>query len=110
MITRSSTAGAAVCTTNKENPWLIITLPKTEAVAEVEIVNRQRACQEFARTLTLWLSTDKKTWQQVWRDPQVQSRWRVRLPRHPRARYLKLGLQEKQYLNLKYVYVYGPGQ
>jgi len=99
--------GWAFCTENEKAPWIIITLAKESRVEEVEIVNRQDSCQEFARTLTLWLSADKQTWTQAWRAPSVRGRWRVPLADGPRAKYLKLGLQETQHLDLKYVFVYG---
>ena len=72
----------------------------------MDIVNRFPDCREFARTLTLWTSTDKKNWERIWKAPQVEGRWLVKLRQIERARYIKLGLQEEQYLALKYVFVY----
>jgi hypothetical protein len=54
----------------------------------------------------MWTSTDKRNWKQVWTAPRVEDRWLVRLPKNERAKYIKLGLREKQYLDLKYVFVY----
>jgi len=96
----------AVCTEKELNPWLIITLPQAAAISEIEIVNRLNACQEFARTLTIWVSTDKKTWTEVWRAKEVRQQWNVKLKDGPRARYVKLSLRETQYLDLKYVFVF----
>ncbi len=96
----------AVCTEKEDSPWIIITLPSETAISEVEIVNRLESCQEFARTLTMSLSTDKKTWTEVWRAKRVCEQWNVKLANKPRARYVKLALREKQYLDLKYVFVF----
>jgi len=96
----------AVCTEKEANPWIIITLPRETAISEVEIVNRLKECQAFARTLTMSVSTDKKTWTEVWRAEQVREQWNVKLDKKPRARYVKLALRETQYLDLKYVFVF----
>ena len=96
----------AVCTEKEANPWIIITLPRETAISEVEIVNRLKACQEFARTLTMSVSTDKKTWTELWRAGRVREQWNVKLAAKPRARYVRLALRETQYLDLKYVFVF----
>jgi hypothetical protein len=95
-----------VCTKIEKDPWIIIALPKESPVAEVDIVNRFPDCRHFARTLTMWVSTDKRNWKQVWSAPRVEDRWLVTFPKKVRAKYIKLGLRERQYLDLKYVFVY----
>jgi len=98
----------AFCTENEANPYIIITLDKAYAIDEVHIVNRVNSCQEFARTLTMRLSTDGKTWTKTWSaGGRPRSDWHVKLPKTPKAKYIKLGLTETQYLDLKYVFVYG---
>jgi len=97
----------SVCTKKEPNPWIIIALPEESPIAAVDIVNRFPDCREFARTLTMWISTDKQTWKQVWKAPRVEDRWLVKLPEKERAKYIKLGLRETQYLDLKHVFVYG---
>jgi hypothetical protein len=96
----------AVCTEKEPNPWLVIILSNESDIAEVDIVNRFPDCREFARTLTMWLSTDKRSWKEVWRASGARDRWLVKMAGKERARYVKLGLREKQYLDLKYVFVY----
>ncbi len=95
-----------ICTRKEPNPWLIVDLQEQRSIAEVDIVNRFPDCRDFARTLTMWISDDKQTWKQVWKAPRVEDRWVVTLPQAERARYIKLGLQEEQYLDLKHVFVY----
>ncbi|MDP6633905.1 MAG: discoidin domain-containing protein [Phycisphaerae bacterium] len=98
----------AFCTENESNPYIIITLDKAYAIDEVHVVNRVGSCQEFARTLTMWISSDQKTWTKTWSaGGRAQAEWHVKLTKTPKARYVKLGLTEKQYLDLKYVFVYG---
>lgn len=46
---------------------------------------------------------------QVWRAPRIEDRWRVKLPRGEHGKYIKLGLQEEQILDLKHVFVYETG-
>lgn len=95
-----------VCTREEEDPWLIIDLKKDSTIAEVDIVNRFPDCRDFARTLTMWISSDRKEWKQIWKAATVEDRWKVALPEKKRARYIKLGLQGRQHLDLKYVFVY----
>jgi len=98
----------AFCTEKADSQYIIITLDKAYAIDEVHIVNRVGSCQEFARTLTMWISSDQKTWTKVWSaGGRPQNEWRVKLPKTPKARYVKLGLTEEQYLDLKYVFIYG---
>ncbi|MBT3201367.1 MAG: hypothetical protein HN350_15810 [Phycisphaerales bacterium] len=98
----------AFCTEKEDNPWINIALDKVYAIDEVHIVNRVESCQEFARTLTMWVSTDGKTWSKIWSaGGRPEAQWRIKLPKTPNAKYIKLGLGEKQHLDLKYVFVYG---
>jgi len=97
----------AFCTEKEPNPYIIITLDKPYAIDEVHVVNRVKSCLDFARTLTMWVSADARTWKKVWRAKKVRQEWRIKLPDKPKARYIKLGLTETQYLDLKYVFVYG---
>ena len=98
----------AFCTEKEDNPWIKIALDKVYAVDEVHVVNRVESCQEFARTLAMWVSTDGKTWSQIWSaGGRPEAQWRIKLSKAPKAKYIKLGLGEKQYLDLKYVFVYG---
>ena len=67
----------------------------------MHIVNRVNSWQEFARTLTMWVSTDGKTWTKTWSaGGRPKADWHVKLPKTPTAKYIKLGLTEKQYLDL----------
>ena len=95
-----------ICTEKQNNPWVIIDLQKQKNIAEVDIVNRYPDCRDFARTLTMWISTNKKNWKIIWKAPQIEDRWLVKLRQIEQARYVKLGLNEEQYLDLKYVFVY----
>ena len=98
----------AFCTEKEPNPWITVTLDKAYEIDEVHIVNRVGSCQEFARTLTMWLSQDGKTWTKAWSaGGRGKPEWRVKLSKTSKAKYIKLGLTETQYLDLKYVFVYG---
>ena len=56
----------------------------------------------------MWLSPDGKTWTNAWSaGGRFQADWHVKLPQTSKAKHIKLGLTEKQYLDLKYVFIYG---
>jgi hypothetical protein len=70
---------------------------------------------ERARTLTVWLSQDKKDWKEVWRARTVEDTWTIPVAQSGagaqqggvEGRYIKIGLRERNYLHLYSVRVYG---
>ena len=107
--------GYACHTKEEDNPFIIIDLKRSALVKGIEIVNRTDMVPERARTLTVWLSQDKKDWKEVWRAADVEEVWTIGVTHSPdnlqkpgaQARYIKIGLREKNYLHLYGVRVYG---
>jgi hypothetical protein len=107
--------GYACHTKEEDNPFIIIDLKRSALVRGIEIVNRMDMVPERARTLTVWLSQDKKDWKEVWRAADVEEVWTIGVTQSPdnlqkpgvQARYVKIGLREKNYLHLYSVRVYG---
>jgi len=97
-------------TDREQNPWVIVTLKKPQAIAGFEIINRIQGdtqnWRDLARDLTMWVSDDKKAWKQVWQTKQGQDVWAVNLDTPVKARHVKLGLPGKfgpRYFHLKSV-------
>ena len=60
-------------TAEEDNPFIIIDLNKKARVKLIEIENRfLDCCQEKAKTLTIWVSKDKKEWRKIWKAPKVE--------------------------------------
>ena len=105
-------------TKEEANPSIVIALGRTAVVKGIEIVNRKDMLQDKARTITVWVSKDKKEWTQVWKAAKTQDMWEVPVTEFVAgiqqagvaARYIKIGLQEKNYLHLYSVKVYGDAE
>ena len=101
-------------TKEETNPYIVIALKRKALIKGVEIMNRTDIAPERARTLTLWVSNDKKEWKEIWKARGVEDVWTVPLTQPAKgqqggveAQYIKIGLQEKSYLHLYSVKVYG---
>ena len=94
-------------TADEEDPFIVITLKKDAVLKTIEIENRQDGGQARAATLTIWVSGDKKEWKQVWTAKKAESKWIIHFEKEVRAKYIKMGLQERQCLHLNKVRVFG---
>ncbi|OPZ87718.1 MAG: Alpha-L-fucosidase [bacterium ADurb.Bin429] len=107
-------AGFAFHTRKGPDQHLIIDLKHTAAIQRIEIINRRDACQDRARTLTVWVAGDgageaPTTWQELWRAEQSDADWIIELDdRDINSRFVKIGLREDEYFHLSSVRVYGP--
>jgi alpha-L-fucosidase len=105
---------SAFSTRLEANPFIEIDLKSPVRIQRIRIDNRANAddwvgsLQERARTLTVWHSEDKTDWKPLWKANKVNMFWDI-VPagERPIARYLKIGLQESNYLHLKRVLVFG---
>lgn len=98
-------------TQKEKNAHVIIDLKTEEVVGGVAIQNRTDQgtfILERAATLAMWSSLDGKTWDSVWQAEDVQPVWNFIFTQPIRARYLKIGLQEENFLHLRRVKLYGP--
>lgn len=107
----------AFCTAPEKNPWIEIDLGREVAVTGVHIANRVRCNQERAAGLRLAVSTDGKTWSEVWTAPKLQPAWDVPITDFlagaqvagRKLRYLRLETRNDTptYFHLSQVEVYG---
>ncbi len=109
--------GFAFHTDQELNPSIVIDLGREAGVKGVEIINREDGgfYNARARSLTVWISRDKKTWKQVWKATDAKPVYHVKLvrrqgiPTGQTTRYIKIGLQQDtaEYLHLKSIRIYG---
>ncbi|BDS07097.1 hypothetical protein NT6N_21370 [Oceaniferula spumae] len=100
--------GYAFHTASEKGAHIIIDLQATCQLKALQITNRNNN-QERAATLTLWVSTDKENWTQVWSAEKSAPAWDILLDSSVSARFLKLGLNPEttDYLHLRGVNAYG---
>jgi SAM-dependent methyltransferase len=96
----------------EEQPWWEVDLQDYFYIKDVKIYNRLDACYERANTLTVLISVDAVDWEQVYTYKESQPFGGVSgspliVEINQIARYIKLQLQEKNYLHLDEVEVYG---
>lgn len=94
-------------TVEEDNPFILIDLKKEVRIKLIEIENRVvTCCQDRAKTLTIWVSKDKKEWKVLWKAPSVENNWTINT-NTPNVQFVKIGLTEKNILHLNKVRVYG---
>jgi hypothetical protein len=96
-------------TRSEKSPWVILKLPKPATITALRIVNRKDGNTARAAGLTAWLSTDGKSWTEVWKaSGPAQAVWDVPLSNIP-ASFVKIGLSsdQPQFLHLSRISVYG---
>jgi|GEM_PF-4835967 len=87
--------------------FIIVTLARNSFLAGARIVNRTDSNQDRAKTLTIWTSSDKREWNEVWRAKKEQSHWKIVFPKRLKARFIKIGLQVSNPLHLQTVKIMG---
>ena len=99
-------------TAYEDQPWWILDLGANRNIDEVVVYNRLDAdCRSRAKSLGVSLSNDGREWRPAYLHSGAAfggldgEPLRVALPRE-RARYVKLSLQERQFLHLDQVEVY----
>ncbi len=112
LLTGEDYEGAHSFHTRQEmNPYIVIDLKKDSNVKAFEITNRKDGHYDRARTLAVWISSDQKNWQQVWRAKRAQKSWEAILtkdnPDGVKGRYVKIGLLGKTCFHLYSVKIYG---
>lgn len=95
-------------TQEEENPYIIITLPGESTINKIYIQNRlYNEAMQRAKSLTIWISADNKEWKQVWKAEKAEEEWNIELNPPVKAKYIKIGLQERTSLHLNKVRIYG---
>jgi alpha-L-fucosidase len=107
--------------TNAEmNPWAQIALGRELPVTGLRILNRVscgQAGMDRAATLRVSVSTDGKTWEEVWKADKAEPKWEISVTDYVagahipgrKARYIRLELKpaKPEYLHLCQVEVWG---
>ena len=101
-------SGYAFHTDAEKNAHIVVDLKSPCQVKALRIVNRNNI-HERAKTLTVWASTDQKSWQKIWAAKAAAPEWDIPLESPVTARYLKVGLNSPtpEHLHLRAVDVYG---
>ena len=95
-------------TAQEENANVVIDLKLEKEISGLRIENRKTpSFRGRADTLAVWLSTNGNDWRKVWEADEVKPVWHFVLLSPQRARYVKLGLQRRDFLHLRRVHVYG---
>ena len=87
-----------------------IDLKREREIVGVTIVNRaddRQDIEDRAASLAMWLSDDAVQWRCVWKAGTAKPVWSFELDQPQRARYVKIGLRDTNFLHLKRVRIYG---
>lgn len=91
-----------------ESPAVAIRLKSEAEIRHVTIQNRRNPqFYDRAKDLAVWVSTDGKEWQQVWKSDKPGENYEIDLPAGTRGKYLKVGLDGKGILHLNQITVFG---
>lgn len=94
------------------NPWWEVDLQQVAALSEIRIYNRPDV-PDRARTLGVWVTADGSNWQQIYSHNGsvwgADGRPLTIAANGARARWVRIGLTERNYLHLDEIEVYGVG-
>ena len=98
-------------TNNGEREYVFITLKAPAALEFIRIQNRLNSTSESnvrdrAKSLAVWASLDGRAWERVWTAQDPRDEWLIHFDKPLQAQYLKVGLQEKNFLHLRKVLLY----
>jgi|GEM_PF-2680953 tetratricopeptide (TPR) repeat protein len=92
-------SGFAFHTDKEKGAHIIIDLKANCSINALRITNRNNI-HERAATLTVWTSTDQKSWTTRWAADKVAPVWDILLPSPVKAQYIKVGLAPEKTENL----------
>jgi len=102
--------GMGICTDREQQPHIVITLKRTYDIKQILLVNRRGTTKYPLDGLTVWTSTDGKTWARAWKlSGKPERMWFLDFGSAIQARYVKIGLDGSglSSLQLADVRVYG---
>jgi hypothetical protein len=102
--------GFAFHTEPEDSPYITIDLGATKGIAGLEIINRRDDLSLLgrAKTLTVWTGAGANgPWRELWRAEGAEKELTIKLKTPVTARYVKIGLREKNPLHLFSVKVFG---
>ncbi len=97
-------------TENEPDANVVIDLKREKEIVGATILNRaddRPDIENRAASLAMWLSDDNRDWRCVWKADSAQPVWSFELNQPQRARYVKIGLRDANFLHLKRVRIYG---
>jgi alpha-D-xyloside xylohydrolase len=97
-------------TASEPDANVVIDLKREREIVGVTILNRAADSPDIedrAASLALWLSDDARDWRCVWQAGSAEPVWSFELNQPQRARYMKIGLRDTNFLHLKRVRIYG---
>jgi len=94
-------------TLQEDNPWLIVDMGAEKHVTGAKIYNRTTTMSQRAIPLNMYVSTDGKKWEKVWRTDLVRTKWNAVLPSPKKARFVKLQVEGNSILHLRGVEIFG---
>jgi hypothetical protein len=104
--------GYSFCTDSEKQPWWQVDLEDIYAITQVRVYNRLDYA-ERARTLKILFSTDENNWEQVYSNDEklvpggMDGKPLIVSIESKIARYVRIQLNEKTYLHLDEVEIYG---
>ena len=96
-------------TVHEAGAHVVIDLRQRREIGGLSILNRRDERAEIvnrAASLAVWLSDDGLQWQLLWEAGAAKPAWNLVFAKPRSARYVKIGLQEPDFLHLKRVRVY----
>ncbi len=90
------------------NPAITIRLSKESEIGHIWLQNRLSSqFHERAKGLTIWTSTDGKSFEKVWTSSKTPAEWSIDLPAGTRAKYVRIGIDGKGTFHLNRAVIYG---
>jgi beta-galactosidase len=98
-------------TNTEKNPWLIVDLAGHHKIRALKIENRADSAMIRAKNMHVWVSSDKKSWKEVFVSVEAELEWTISVNPAQKARYVKIGLLgDRATFNLRGVKVYGEAE
>ena len=95
-------------TDTEKNPWLIVDLGTVQKIRALKIENRTDVAMDRTKNMHVWVSSDKKSWKEVFATVEAKLEWTISVNPAQKARYVKIGLLgDRATFNLKGVKILG---
>ncbi len=95
-------------TDTEKNPWLIVDLGTVQKIRALKIENRTDSAMKRTKNMHVWVSSDKKSWKEVFATVEAKLEWTISVNPAQKARYVKIGLLgDHATFNLKGVKILG---
>lgn len=95
--------------TDPKEPWFIVTLKSPADIKAIYIQNRLDCAQERVKGLTVSVSSDQKTWKEIWKATDAQPEFTIDLKTPEKGQYIKFEIPrtDSSFLHLNSVRIYG---